>query len=92
MPEYIERGKNGDKFVVVSGYYDNDTLRSKFIQAIGTYNDKLQAFGKALLHISELADGQDKKITLPFVLENETGYGIEVRHEKYTDYCYILFN
>ena len=81
-----------DRFVVISGHYDNKTYRGEFIQAIGTYNDVRQAYGVALLQLSDFIDEEKgEMITPPFALEGDTGYGIEIKHEKYTDYCYVLF-
>lgn len=96
LPRSGTRRMRGDEFVVVTGYYDNDTKSSNFIQAIGTYNDELQAYGKALLYLSELAsnlaDGEPNKITPLFELNCQTGYGMELRNKKTTDYVYVLFN
>ena len=81
-----------DKFVVVSGNYMNDTGRQDFIQAIGTYNDMRQAYGVAILQLNEFVDQEKNEMITPlFDLDTNTGMGMEVKHERYTDFCYILF-
>lgn len=80
-----------DKYVVVSGNYDNKTGRLDFIQALGTYYDCRQAYGVALLQLCDFQQSKEEKVTPLFPLEGDTGYGISIRHEAYTDFCYILF-
>ena len=80
------------KYVVIHGFYDNETLRQEFIQAVGTYDDVRQAYGVAILQLSDFVDPESEEmITPPFELEGECGYGMELKHKTYTDYCYVLF-
>ena len=79
-----------DKYVVISGNYNNETFRNEFIQAIGTYNDMRQAYGVAILQLNEFVNNGEM-ITPLYKLEGDTGVGMEVKHESYTDYVHVLF-
>lgn len=81
-----------DRYAVVYGNYRNDNVRSDYIQAVGTYNDFVQAYGAALLMLNDNANEDlGETITPLFPLEGDTGYGMELKHERYTDFCYVLF-
>lgn len=80
------------KYVVVSGSYTNDTGHGYFIQAIGTYEDARTAYGVAILQLNDFVDKDSGEMITPiFSLEGNTGCGMEVKHEKHTDFCYVLF-
>lgn len=81
-----------DKYVVVSGYRNNETGVIEFIQAIGTYNDVRQAYGVMFLQANELIEDEEKdELSGLYRLEGETGFGINVHHETTTDFVYVLF-
>ena len=79
------------RFVVVAGYYNKDR-QNEFIQALGCFDNPEQAYGKAILHLNEMIDDPKTSCVTPiFQLEGDTGYGMEVKHENFTDFAYVLF-
>ena len=79
------------QYIVVSGYYDNETLRNEFIQAIGAYTNHEQAYGAALLHLNSLCDTDETATISPlYQLEGDTGFGMSVNRGDFTDYAYVL--
>ena len=80
------------KYVVIHESYDNETKISDFIQAIGTYDDARSAYGAAYLQLCDFAreDGVNC-ISTPYRLEGDTGLGMTLKHDRYTDVCYVLF-
>lgn len=86
-------------YVVVAGYFTElaGEKISELIQAIGVFQNAEQAYGKAFLYLTEMADGygdEKYRITPPFLLEGDTGYGIylEDKNGNPLDYAYILFH
>ena len=80
------------QYIVVAGYYDNKTNAGEFIQALGCFDNAEQAYGTALLWIDEQADSKKGEMITPlYELEGSTGFGMDVKHETYTDYVYVLF-
>ena len=80
------------KYIVIHESYNNETKISDFIQAIGTYDDMRSAYGAAYLQLCDFArdEGIDN-ISTPYRLEGDTGFGMSLKHERYTDVCYVLF-
>ena len=80
------------KYVVIHESYDNETKTSDFIQAIGTYDDVRSAYGTAYLQLCDFArDDGVNCISIPYRLEGDTGLGMTLKHDRYTDVCYVLF-
>lgn len=79
------------QYMVVYGNYRNSDLRNEFIQGIGTYDNAEQAYGKAILFLNEMInEGSNEQISPIYPLEGDTGFGMSLKHETYTDYVYIL--
>ena len=78
------------RFAVVTGYYNNDTHIQGMIQCIGVYSDSKAAYGDALLHLNEVTESE-LMISPLFELEGESGYGMEAKGERITDFAYVLF-
>lgn len=83
---------NYKQYIVVGGYYDNKSGLKEFIQALGVYDNIEQAYGKAILYLNESVDDKRKEYISPiYPLESDVGFGMDLEHEKITDYVYVLF-
>ena len=80
------------KYIVIHESYSNETKVADFIQAIGAYDDLRSAYGAAYLQLSDFArEDEIDYISTPYRLEGDTGFGMYLKHEMYTDVCFILF-
>ena len=88
----MEINEKHTQYIVVGGYYDNKTNAGKFIQALGAFDNKEQAYGVAILYLNRNIDDKKGEFVTPiYPLEGDTGIGMSVKHESYTDYAYVLF-
>lgn len=82
------------QYVVIAGYYNNETNIDGMIQAVGVYDNAEQAYGAAFLHLCKSAeDLKDETVTIstPYRLEGESGFGMDMKHGIWTEYAYVLF-
>lgn len=86
------------KYVVVAGYYSDDNI-TEFEQCIGVFDTAREAYGEALLYLTDEIDGQDKEIrdklsiSPLYELEGGTGYEMTLKGipYHYTDFVTVLF-
>lgn len=75
--------KNETKFVVIGETLDIETRLSDMIECLGVFNDATTAYGKAVMYLSEIANGIKGKSTItPRVeLEGQTGFALYLKNE-----------
>lgn len=84
------------KFVVIAGYWDNETKIIEYSQCIGVYDSAREAYGEALLYINDEIDVSEKdtvKISPLYELDMEAGYGMRLEggNRTYTDFVNVYF-
>lgn len=72
----------------------DESGRTTFIECLGIFMSIYEALGKAVMHLSDIADGYDYEceITSIYELNAQTGYAIALRDEKHITWevCNVL--
>lgn len=92
----MKERKNKTKYIVVAGYED-DQGRQSYIQCLGVFKRYREAYGEALIFLSEIASAQPDEgfmIIPPMGLEGQTGVGMWLKDKngRSVDYAFVLFN